>query len=256
MVEQPDVWSELGSQVQAAIVTGSITIASAILGFGTLLWQLRRQARNAIEANRLNEQMKLKKSVYEEVAVLIQDAAHAVEAIEFTLPDIYALGTSQKPLDAATLEWDMTASNKAMSNAKIAVNQLIAFTNRWIIIDERLYIFRFAFESCIYHMDVNYRHLVSAVIDRGNGGRTEVLTQFVNSRWYLDDKSSELRSYIGSFSVELQKLLLGDLFKGNVPVQGDPNHKLIQLDKHEELRRYFERRKSSGDALSTPPPRQ
>ena len=62
------IGSNLAPPVQAAFVSsifsGLSTTIGALIGAGFLVWQIGKQARNAIAANRTTEAIKLKKDVY------------------------------------------------------------------------------------------------------------------------------------------------------------------------------------------------
>src|SRR6266446_1044408 len=70
-------WNELTPNVQAAVISALVTMLTATGGAMLVIWQIGRQGRNALNANRAAEQQKLKLRIYEQI---VESCAHASDA--------------------------------------------------------------------------------------------------------------------------------------------------------------------------------
>ena len=82
-MELKDLLDAVSSEpaVRAALVTASATCLSSVVGFTAVVWQIGRQGKNAIRANKQSEALKRKIEIYEqtlETSKKAQDAASAV----------------------------------------------------------------------------------------------------------------------------------------------------------------------------------
>lgn len=203
--------------------------------------------------------MKLKKEVYEEAAELTQSAMNAVEMLRVTMPSILQAGMERPEFHPRALrQWQYETAESALRDARTEVYQLMAFIDRRAIMHPGLYIFRLAFKREFFHVEMHhngYWHLLSRdwaaeIFDeRARGVLLGDVGSFHAHTWHL-------LNYIRDFTIEMQNLLLGELFDRTVDHRTENRDFVIRLADHAHLRPRFEETQEWEHPVSTPPPRQ
>ena len=251
-------WNGLMAPVQGAIVSGTFTAVSAIVGVLVVMFQLKRQGENAVMANRATEAMKLKKDVYAEVVAACKDAlddqrSFVAYTMRFQL-DVNNCRDSRdnhapySPPDARFAELlDRYFACLAKTDA------LISLQERWEIIEPRSSVFKLAFAEAKFQIDKahdNYGPLAMKLMPQhGTAGAPlawQVPEQLeIEELRELGRKVREsfgrLRDWITDFQFEMQNLLLGEMFHHQVFARErqDPRNRTLRLDHYQELHRYF-----------------
>ena len=68
----------MSNKVLAAMIGAIATVVAGVIGALVVVWQIGRQARDAIRQTRHNETLKLKLKVYEEIIATCRSASDAV----------------------------------------------------------------------------------------------------------------------------------------------------------------------------------
>jgi hypothetical protein len=275
-----ETWNGLASQVQGAIVGGTFTALSAIIGVLVVVFQLKRQGENAVSANRATEAMKLKKDVYAELVAACKETlddqrAFTAYVARFELDvsicrDKQVKGAAYQVPDARFAE---LLDRYFACVAKI--DALIALQERWEIIEPRSSVFTLAFEEAKDRIDKAfdpYGVLAMRLMPQDQpGGAPEP--------WNAPDKKESqeigtlgravrdtfrlLGNWVSDFQLEMQNVLFGEMFRHQAPARAprDLKHRTLRLDQYEELRRYFTEETELGKrearmraALSAHPP--
>lgn len=254
-------WDGLAPHVQTALIGAGATGTAALFGALLVVWQIGRQARNAIAANSASEAMKLKKEVYSELMRACEAALDVrrellsyVQEFQRNLSERQIaenIGATFDPPRARPREL-----SKKYFKASEKMSDLIGLQERWEIIDPRSSIFRLAFAYVYHHLtkawggyfDLALKHMPYDPLPDGRvfpwsvpKEKDLVLVRAATSE--LEQWLSLQECYILDFQVEMQNALLGDLFKGNkVPNREpiDPKYRVISLKNHEALKQYFE----------------
>lgn len=249
-------WADLlcaGNYVAShpAIATMTVWFLGALL----LVWQVGKQARNAILQSRETEKQKLKLQVYEKFAPLCATASDAKGALfnfvqRYTLDlksaqavyrDLKAIvGLSASPSELLKLKREMGDS---------AID-LIGFIERWAIIDLRMNIFKVALNAALADVSTTFAPYFDAAIRTMQFGSdwTPPDESVTDALELLADSAADalltLGSYLYDFQAEMQNLLLGELFSHTVPprLPLDTRHIVVTLDRHDELTALFAQR--------------
>jgi hypothetical protein len=262
-------WGGLSPDIQAAVIGALATVGTATLGAMAVVWQIGRQARHAIQQNQHNEGLKLKLRVYEEIVAICRDASDAeIELSSY----VRAFATDIalfRQMTRGGLAWPVPKARIAVLNEKkYALSRkttaIISFTERWQIIDPRMEIVRIATNAATHDIDMAfppYLDTASRIMPQEIPGHPKQGTLFP---WHPpDDQTAQqletvgkdfldalmnLGSYIYDFQVEMQNLLLGELFKHKVPPRKpiDPDAIVVELERHKELAEYFDKKTAWG----------
>jgi len=253
----PRFLAGLDPAVKAAIVTSLTTAIAGVIGFVILIWRLRREAQRAIDEIKSTEAMKLKLKIYEREVIktvdLITDAGTALSgfARRFTSDlTIHKRGTEAglptiPPVARAPVLMELKAS---FDRAAI---EIVAFTERWSVIDPRFEVFRIAINAALYDVNAEYAPYFDLVIrgmpmDLPAGLRwapptNEVLGAINATSDALLGRLVTMIAYTSDFLSEMQNTLVGPLF-GNTSSRRqpiDPQHVVISLDNEAWLTRHF-----------------
>jgi hypothetical protein len=250
-------WLGIAPPIKGALVGALATVSAATFGAIVVFRQIGRQARNAIDQNRINEATKLKLEQYraftdltrvagDEVVDFMSRVARFVGALNTrkTLPAGVPLGIP--PAERAQVMVDRYA---ALGNRCVAI---IAWVERWNIIDPRLDLFQRATNVASHDvMDawIAYFTLVSRVMarDMPGGGvawnepTDKDLKAVQRLSDTLNDRLMTLSNYLSDFEREMQNLLLGDLFRHQLsPRQPmDPRMRVVTLARYDDLMKHF-----------------
>jgi len=127
---------------------------------------------------------------------------------------------------------------------------LMILLEKWQIVDPRLELFRLAFGAALHDIRIAWEPLsqsVGSVVPPIPGAPTppmppgEVLERVRTASESFLDAVAKLSSWAADFQVEMQVLLLSDLFPNSVTHRKplDPDYFVVRLDRFEEQKRHF-----------------
>ena len=249
----------LTPQIQAALIGAVATVVIATLGVLVVVWQIGKQARLTIKATQHTEALKLKLKVYEAINDACRDASSAASE-EFSYIQSFQMDVR---LHRTVTPWPVPEARtpilleKPKVLSKNAI-ELIRLVETWETIDLRIQVFKMAFSSALQTINAafsSYFETASRVIPQEIPGHEQQGTLYpwlppddqtferLETRWNsLSDALMDFQSYILDFRVEMQNLLLGELFDHKIqPRQpGDPDVIVVRLDRYQELTTHFE----------------
>jgi hypothetical protein len=266
MLEEIVCWWQCGtSGNQDTLIIAISTIIAAVLaatiGAIAVVWQIGKQAKLAISQNKHNEEIKLKLEIFQKFEELYSSWLWEKSKLtSFTYRFEGDLSLTRKAIDEglpyASLPVARTQTfNSLKAECDERIISFIYFTEKWEIVDPRIRIFRTAINAAKH--DINnsyweYHNLVRRHAPFEAEGSQGVLFPWMcPSQQIIDeiktegnrfrDSVDDLASYCSDFRVEMQNILLGELFSRKLPAKKplDPALKVITLDKHEELERFF-----------------
>lgn len=257
----------IGPEVTASLVGAVATIAAGGVAAYLVVWQIGEQARLAIQQNKENEAIKLKLRVYEEVSAICARASDA--QIEFAsyvrsfASNLNLVNQLQKQGAPWSPPRERIPELLELSQRfeHLAVDVIFA-TERWQIIDNRIDIFRYALNAALHDVRESYRQYFNFAVTAmpmevpaeqpGQGRlfpwRIPIMTNAEQLSGELIDALDTCGSYFGDMQLEMQNLLLGDLFGNSVPprVPLDPKFIAVRFDRYDALKEYFETQTAWG----------
>ncbi|MBL0931487.1 MAG: hypothetical protein IBJ15_15395 [Alphaproteobacteria bacterium] len=260
--------------IRGPVISGMATIVVAVTGVGFAVWQLERQAQNIIRGNRFTETTKRKQEIYKEILSACSAANQAqsdfgsyITSFEFDLRIAQTMASiGQRPSQPRARIEEFVSRNSTLTDATV---KLMGTIEQWEIIDLRMNVFRIAFSSALHELSDEFSEYLKVVLGvmPKNAAQSNASPSSLNSApvpWHLppaeiveeaitrarslSDKALNLGSYISDFQVEMQNLLLADLFNSKIPPRKpiDPSLKVITLDCHDELKEFFETKSAWG----------
>ncbi len=252
-------WHGFGGETKAAIIGAFATLLAAFAGFSAIVLQMRSQGRHSRATIIETERRKLKAGLYEEAVLVCRSVADAAINLSTELRMMKMQLEAASRARAADLDFQvpltrfpkLAASYTIFSDAALRLMFLVE-TRR--IIDPGIIVFRTAFGTVLHDTgDLMFSQFVAQVmpvlpVEAPNGSLYnytppalegvlaigKLVERFIGS---LDDAVA----YTEDFLVEMQNLLLGDLFgthlKHRQPL--DPSQKVIRLDQAEALESWF-----------------
>lgn len=223
-------WQSLDASMQAAIVGVGGTVLTAVIALFGIGWQLSTQRKQSNEGIAENERRKLKAAMYEDavkVARELVDAAIALSSpIRITALQVRAVAAAaaegRQFMPPQTSVPDVL---QKWSAAQEAVVRFFFLVEERRFIDPRLLVFRSAMNSVAHDareaMDRNlFVRLVDVVQHQlPNGDLSQYVPPSIETAEHFNSVSERLLSalqdmqcYADDFLVELQNILLGDLF--------------------------------------------
>src|SRR6516165_1294311 len=252
-------WHHLDVGIKAALIGAASTLIAAFFGFSAVIIQIRAQGSQSRRAIVDNEKRKLKAAMFEDALLVCRAMSDAAIALStaFRIMDVQLRGVDSairmgaKYVPPSTRWPFLAAKYEQFTDATIKVIFLIE--NRRII-DPRLLIFRTALSTVLHdtrglmYSDL-FSHLLRALPVDGPGGcilpyapptLTEINT-IKNLSEKLLDSLGDATAYSEDLTVELQNLLLGDLFGRRLLPRSplDPTKKVVTLEKEAELEKWF-----------------
>jgi hypothetical protein len=260
-------WTTLTPQIQGALIGAAATALAAVLGFTAIFIQLGRQARNAIAQNRENERTKLKLKIYEDIVAICAQASDAEITfsgyIRSYLMNVSIARSLQKQGQSYSIPRErfpeMNELNSAASRSAIGV---ISTVERWTVIDPRVDIFRVAMSVALHEVQEAFTgKFVPAVIrtmpiQHPQTGELfpwspppdQVIEELDSLGNGVIDALGLIGNVLFDFQVEMQNLLLGELFSGRAERRDplDPKYIVTRIDRHGELLKQFETQTAWG----------
>ena len=262
-------WEGLTPEIQAAVIGVVAAVGTGTVGALLVVWQIGRQARHAIQQNRHNEALKLKLQVYEEIVPICRDASHAEINLSSYVRQFQTDVALFRQMTQSGLPWQIPKAriavliekNYAYSRKSV---EIIGFTERWQIIDPRIEIVRTATNVAMHDIDTAYQayfnfavrimpqeipgHAQQGTLFPWRQPDEQTAQEFERLGQTLLDALMTLGCYIYDFQVEMQNLLLSELFERKLPPRKpiDPNMIVVEFERHKELAEYFDRETAWG----------
>lgn len=252
-------WSGVGVTVKPAIVTGTATLLAATFGFGGLILQLRTQSRQSQKSIAENERRKIKARLYEEALQVTRSLADsAIELatkLRLMIDELaVASNAAQAAIDYQAPQTRFPRLGTLYAAFTEEVLRFIFLVENNRVVDPRIVIFRTAMSVVLHDTrEIMYGQFIvhvmpSIPVENPAGGifpYTPPAPEGLQVIKILTDRFIESLndgiSYTEDFAVELQNRLLGDLFGHEVehrtPI--DPDSKVIELDRAQELELWF-----------------
>jgi hypothetical protein len=264
-----EFWHALAAE-KNTVIASLATIFAAIIGALVVIYQIGRQARNAIEQNRSNEALKLKLEVYKDIIRISREASNAITDLSSFIRQFHVTLSLARQTQAELNAYAVPSAHPSQlierkSQLYSSHIKVMAITETWQMIDPRIDIFRKAISTSLFDIDTVYSPYFNAAIramplgvskDPAKEGSSiswvppsiEVLQQIGTLGTGVIDTLMTLQSYVFDFQREMQILLLGEMFRHTIPprVPVDAKSVVIQLDRHDELSRYFDEQTGWG----------
>lgn len=236
----------------AALIGGAVAVLGIGAAAAVAFHQITKQAR-----------MGLKVDLYREILAALDRQGDAERALStklrvlnsligvWLLPDEFP---GAQPLVPNT-SW--AELNELIARCQTDAADLMILIEKWMIVDPRLDIFRMAFGVGLRDLRAAWAplsHSVGRVVPPAPGLPSparppDQTLEHVKER--CDDvltAASKVSAWAADFQVEVQALLLSDLFKNPLihrePL--DPEYFVIRLDRYAEIKDYFENRTTWG----------
>lgn len=250
-------WSILDIGIQSAIIDSAATVLVSLVGIGTVVWQIRSQFSQNRESIKETEKRRFKTEFFEKSIVVSEEFVEA--SVNF---QSYLLTTKQSVEIAtamAKLEQPFPIPSQRVPElmrlhaaySETALNMVRLIESR-LVLDPRLAVFKNAILSLTYNVTEKFQksYLSTAMrslpIDRPQAGIFEYKPPTDNKTLItltqdLIENLFDSTSYSADFDVEMQNLLLSDLFGRTTPhrIPLDKSHRVIRLENFEELNAYF-----------------
>jgi hypothetical protein len=250
-------WTVLDLQIQSAFVGALATIGVAMAGFGALYYQIGRQGRDAIEQSRQNEAMRLKLQFYDQMLQTVKAANDAtIEHINFLHLYLYQIRLCAAS-EAGGYNWTPPTSRfskyrELIIETKNRIIELSMLMENCRIVDRRISIFNTAMSygiDAINSANAGFPDILMISMPQDVetppdnwripvGERLDAIEKRVEREIYAVSLTS---AWVGDFQVEMQNLLLGDLFPTRIPRRDppDPEQFTIRLDRNVEIEKWF-----------------
>lgn len=251
--------ASLPSPVQAALIGVLGTLVTAAVALFVLSKQLKGQAQQARESIAENERRKLKAVMYEEAVTTARTMSDAGIELTTKLRSMSMDVTIASTAASVGMGYNVPPARYpalsvlygAFSDAAL---KMVFFIEARQFIDPRLLVFRTAIGTVLYDTrNLMYRdfplHVMPALpTDNPNGGIFPYTPPPVEGAKAIEEMSDKFIAsldhgihYADDFLVDLQNLLVGDLFKKPVKhrVPLDPKYKVVTIDHYDALEAWF-----------------
>jgi hypothetical protein len=238
-----------------------VQIVVSILAAGMVIWQVGKQRDNQLLEQKENIRIEFKTKLHGEIEdklAALSDASVAAASIKYDLYTAFAIQQNAISLkrDPIPLSLEMDAVNKAHSALCNATIEVVKVTEKYEIIEPAIKIFQMAFSVALRDLQHTYWPLMielpNVLPQRSQDGQNiiykpiatpEQISKINQLTAAYGDAAREISCYVHDMRVEIQNLLLGNLFDHRVPkrVPLDPRHKVVSTDAKtiEALTHYF-----------------
>lgn len=252
-------WHNFGPDTKAAVIGAGATLLAALFGFGALVVQMRAQARESRHAIAENERRKLKAAMYEDAVKVANELSDAITELSTMTRTMAVQIVAAAEAQAVGLGYPLpTVRYMALLGLyelfSQAMLKLTFLVERRRIIDPRLLIFRTAMSSVLFDtrdlvQDAFRDEIMPALpadapdgtIFRYTPPTPEGAAVIAKLCERLTDALDDATAYSEDFLIELQNLLLGDLFGNRAlhRVPADPVHRVVTLAEADALDAHF-----------------
>ena len=262
---QTEITSTSEVEVRPWWIGDLLTVISIFAGIGIIVFQLNRQHKNDIEAEKESHRDQLRLEVYQEFSTALDNTNNKTSDAKMYASFLKSnvinylhqvnLGTNPQPLKARALEF----SNLHFASYN-SIIKLIKLIEKYEIVSPKLHIFQIAFNSSSHNISEAFTplyqfHLRFLPMDiTDNAGNPQIVNIHTPTQEQIDELNNlvnnyesghdELGGYLFDLNVELQKIFLSRLFDNSVKIREpiDPNIKVITTTSTQitELQQYFE----------------
>lgn len=264
-------WAQLGPDLQAAAIGAVTTVVSTVVGVLLVRAQIRNSAQQSREATSLQHQQAIRIELYRDIADCVAKAHDLEGELTFAVHGVLARlqGKSwAKPVHGPVAEMNqfeqVVQASYALSQA---LAELLITFERWEIAEPRLSLFHAAMNSAAHNLSTTAQQLTAIALAVGDvrinaarqmqpEGELQSLPPFDRQQieafefavTQLLRAVSEAGGYVHDTRIELQNLLLADIFKHKVPPRKplDPTIIPLSLGQASELEDYFLNRSPWG----------
>ncbi|TFU03733.1 hypothetical protein EUV02_11360 [Polymorphobacter arshaanensis] len=249
------IWQSCDSTIKASIIGAGATCAAAFFGFSAVVFQIGAQGRQSRRSIIENERRKLKASMYEDAVAVTRvmadaaiELANEIRGLDMQLAVASLAAGVGMSFDVPTARFpEILAAYGRFSDSTI---KLIFLVENRRVIDPRLLIFRAALNSVLHNTNALMfsefmMHVMPIVpVENPNGGtfpyeppKKEDLPKIKEIFSAFIDNVEDSIAYTDDFLVDLQNLLLSDLFDNKVEhrVPLDPAKRTITIENFKEI---------------------
>ncbi len=248
--------------MQGALLSSGTTVLAALIGFGSVLHQIRSQARISRDLERENHRTSLKLEVYQEISACVGAASDKVSSF-IAVAENLKLRLKLAQFAPLFHENDRDNLRRVMDTAAaigIAQSELMICLEKWVCIDGRLRLFHAAAGAATYDFRKAFDgFLASAFVyvgpnqadAQGPIWTSELAAQAAHLHDLLEvacNRVYDISSYLHDTQVELQTLLVANLFEGKVErrVPLDPASRVLKLETAESQTKWFREQSEWG----------
>lgn len=254
--------------IQTALIGAGATFITAMLSVALVVWQIKKQAKNALQQNSHNKMLDIKLKVYEELLEVCRTASDSNREFHNFVLRFERDIENFKNLTASGLDWPIPSARGPETielRYRLSKNliQIISFAERWQSISKNLELVKLAInvqihelsEICEQYFDTVTRYMPVASIDSSQGDllpwvppTDENEIQIKETTSAISKKLYDIDSLIIDIVREMQNLLVGELFGNQIAPRTpiDPNITVLRFDKHDELNNYYRNETSWG----------
>lgn len=261
------IWSGFDPEIRAALIGAISTISVGIIGFGGLIWQVWSQGKQSRDAVAENERRRLKAAMYEDAVMICREVAdtaielaNALRMMMLQVEFAARAHSNSQPYDLPAARYPVL-SERYTQFSDTALKFVFLVENRRVI-DPQILIFRTAMNVVLHDTrKLMYSDFVTNVMtsipaqlpDGSIFPYTPPTVQHASVIKQLSERFiaalDDAVMYTEDFLVELQNILLGDLFGKRVAHRTplDPAKKVLTLERADELEQWFETSTNLGE---------
>ena len=253
------LWSCLGSETKAALIGAISTVGVGIIGFGGLILQMRSQSKQSRDSIAENERRRLKAAMYENAVIVCRELADTsielANALRMMMLQIEVAAQAHPigmPYDLPAARFP-TLSEKYTQFSDAVLKFVFLVENRRVI-DPHILIFRTAMSTVLHdtrklmHSEFVANVMTSIPVQLPDGSifpyEPPTIQHAAVVKALCESFIAALNDavmYTEDFLVELQNLLLADLFGNKVAHRKplDPAKRVMTIQDADELERWF-----------------
>lgn len=261
-------WNSLPAEFKAALPGAGATLVAALLGVGGIVWQIGRQARAAIEQQRVSEAIKLKLGLYQDVVEVCQYVTDAEVAFSSFVQNFVAQLDTAATADAEGRPFSVPIGRvpeliRHQGNAHQTAIKIVTTVEQWRIVDPRMSVFQTALNVALHDMMDAYWGFWNVAmrlfpLDASPPGHVlpwqvpgvAERAAAAAAAERLCEATGLLECFVADFRDAMQFAMLGELFPNPLAPRKplDPKYLVVTLDMHRELNAYFEAHSAWGRA--------
>lgn len=245
----------MSPEIAAALIQAGATVLAAGTAAVFVVWQIGKQSKASIDQNRDNRRVDLKVSLYRESIEHCRDQAAAFAALSSKIATFRWTNLAiwldrdrwkgRPPPAPVTNHEELTRLFSDVNSAKIDV---VRITEEWQIIDRRLDLFRTAINATSHDLLEVWNDFIRFAANFVPPTHDEKFSDYwrrpepdeckllIEKADKITELLWDLAMHFHDFQIEVQNLLLSDLFDGHAPPRqpNDPSIMVLSLDKYDE----------------------